>query len=82
VALAVDHHMGRAADALEPFLLVGMEMRRIHASARASCSATSKRTGFSNYIVSGSDGDFMRSIAQEVFGIPPERVIGSDSALE
>jgi hypothetical protein len=38
--------------------------------------------GFSNYIVSGSDGDFMRSIAQEVFGIPPERVIGSGSALE
>jgi hypothetical protein len=37
---------------------------------------------FSNHIVSGSGGDFMRSIAQEVFGIPPERVIGSASALE
>jgi hypothetical protein len=24
----------------------------------------------------------MRPIAQELFGIPPERVIGSDSALE
>jgi hypothetical protein len=41
-----------------------------------------KEHGFSNYIVSGSDGDFMRSIAHKVFGIPPERVIGSDSALE
>jgi FMN phosphatase YigB (HAD superfamily) len=38
--------------------------------------------GFSNHIVSGSDGDFMRAISQEVFAIPPERVIGSDSALE
>jgi hypothetical protein len=38
--------------------------------------------GFSSYIVSGSDGDFMRAIAEDVFGIPPERVIGSDSALE
>jgi hypothetical protein len=38
--------------------------------------------GFSNHIVSGSGGDFMRSIAQEVFGIPPERVIGSTAALE
>ena len=38
--------------------------------------------GFTNRIVSGSGGDFMRPISQEVFGIPPERVIGSSSALE
>lgn len=38
--------------------------------------------GFSNHIVSGSGGDFMRSISQEVFGIPPQRVIGSSAALE
>jgi hypothetical protein len=38
--------------------------------------------GFSNHIVSGSDGDFIRSVAHDVFGIPPERVIGSDAALE
>jgi len=38
--------------------------------------------GFSNHIVSGSGGDFMRPISQEVFGIPPERVVGSSSALE
>jgi hypothetical protein len=38
--------------------------------------------GFTNHIVSGSGVDFMRSISQEVFGIPPERVIGSTSALE
>jgi phosphoserine phosphatase len=38
--------------------------------------------GFYTYIVSGSGVDFMRSICLEVFGIPPERVIGSSSSFE
>jgi phosphoserine phosphatase len=38
--------------------------------------------GFSNHIVSGSGGDFMRPVTQELFGIPPECVIGSSTALE
>jgi phosphoglycolate phosphatase-like HAD superfamily hydrolase len=38
--------------------------------------------GFSNYMVSGSGADFMRPITQELFGIPPERVIGSTTVLE
>jgi phosphoserine phosphatase len=38
--------------------------------------------GFTNLIVSGSGADFMRPISQEVFGIPPERVIGSATVLE
>jgi phosphoglycolate phosphatase-like HAD superfamily hydrolase len=38
--------------------------------------------GFSNHMVSGSGADFMRPITQEVFGIPPERVIGSTTAVE
>ena len=38
--------------------------------------------GFSNHMVSGSGADFMRPITHEVFAIPPERVIGSTSALE
>jgi phosphoglycolate phosphatase-like HAD superfamily hydrolase len=38
--------------------------------------------GFSNHIVSGSGGDFMRPITQQLFAIPIERVIGSASALE
>jgi phosphoserine phosphatase len=38
--------------------------------------------GFSNHIVSGSGGDFMRPITQELFAIPPQRVIGSTSALQ
>jgi phosphoserine phosphatase len=37
--------------------------------------------GFTNYIASGGDRDFMRPITAEVYGIPPERVIGSSNAL-
>jgi len=37
--------------------------------------------GFTNHIVSGSGGDFMRPISREVFGIPIERVIGSATVL-
>lgn len=37
--------------------------------------------GFTNYIASGGDRDFMRPAAQDIYGIPPERVIGSSNAL-
>jgi phosphoserine phosphatase len=37
--------------------------------------------GFTNYIASGGGRDFMRPITQEVYGIPPERVIGSSASL-
>jgi hypothetical protein len=38
--------------------------------------------GFTPYIASGGDRDFMRSVAWELYGIPPERVIGSTQAIE
>jgi hypothetical protein len=38
--------------------------------------------GFSNHIVSGSGADFMRPISRELFGISPERMIGSAATLE
>ena len=37
--------------------------------------------GFTCYIVSGGGRDFMRPITQSAYGIPPERVIGSATAL-
>jgi phosphoserine phosphatase len=37
--------------------------------------------GFVNYIASGGDRDFMRPIANGLYGIPPERVIGSALGL-
>ena len=38
--------------------------------------------GFIPYIASGGDRDFMRPIAGDLYGIPPERVIGSSVAIE
>jgi phosphoserine phosphatase len=38
--------------------------------------------GFTTVIASGGDRDFMRSIAQDVYSIPPERVVGSSNALQ
>jgi phosphoserine phosphatase len=37
--------------------------------------------GFTNYIASGGDRDFMRPVTADLYGIPPERVIGSSTAL-
>src|SRR3954466_11831402 len=36
--------------------------------------------GFTNYIASGGDRDFMRPITEAVYGIPSKRVIGSSNA--
>jgi phosphoglycolate phosphatase-like HAD superfamily hydrolase len=38
--------------------------------------------GFTVYIASGGDRDFMRGIAAEIYGIPPERIVGSSLKLE
>jgi phosphoserine phosphatase len=37
--------------------------------------------GFTNYIASGGSRDFMRSVTGEIYGIPPERVVGSSTEL-
>ena len=37
--------------------------------------------GFTNYIVSGGGRDFMRPITGMLYGIPPERVVGSSVGL-
>jgi hypothetical protein len=37
---------------------------------------------FTNYIASGGDRDFMRPIAGHIYGITPERIIGSSQAIE
>jgi len=38
--------------------------------------------GFTTYIASGGDRDFMRPFAQSIYGVPPERVIGSALGLD
>jgi phosphoserine phosphatase len=37
---------------------------------------------FTNYVASGGDRDFMRPIAGRIYGIPPERIIGSSQAID
>lgn len=37
--------------------------------------------GFKTYIVTGSNQDFVRAYSQQVYGIPPEQVIGSALSL-
>jgi phosphoserine phosphatase len=41
-----------------------------------------EKNGFTNYVVSGGGRDFMRPVTQELYGIPPERVVGTTVALE
>lgn len=38
--------------------------------------------GFTNYIVSGGGRDFMRPVTMSMYGVPPERVIGSSVGLD
>jgi phosphoglycolate phosphatase-like HAD superfamily hydrolase len=38
--------------------------------------------GFTCYIVSGGGRDFMRPVTSELYGIPPERVVGSSVGLD
>lgn len=38
--------------------------------------------GFTNYIASGGGRDFMRPVTMTLYGIPPERVIGSSVGLD
>ena len=37
--------------------------------------------GFTAYIASGGDRDFMRAVTHDIYAIPPERVIGSSNGL-
>ncbi|MGV0811820.1 HAD family hydrolase [Mycolicibacterium boenickei] len=39
-------------------------------------------SGFTNYIASGGGRDFMRPVTASMYGIPPERVIGSSVGLD
>ena len=37
--------------------------------------------GFTSYIASGGDRDFMRPVTEKMYGIPAERIIGSSNSL-
>jgi hypothetical protein len=41
-----------------------------------------RANGFKTFIVSGGGVEFMRAFAQEVYGVPPEQVVGSSGKLK
>jgi phosphoserine phosphatase len=41
-----------------------------------------RASGFQTFIVSGGSQEFMRAFAERVYGVPPERVIGTRQKLE
>src|SRR4051812_34567189 len=41
-----------------------------------------RANGFKTYICSGGGVEFMRVVSEEIYGIPPEQVIGSSGVLE
>jgi phosphoglycolate phosphatase-like HAD superfamily hydrolase len=41
-----------------------------------------RASGFKTFIVSGGGAEFMRAFAEQTYGIPPERVIGSTGQLK
>lgn len=40
-----------------------------------------RANGFKTFIVSGGGADFMRPVAEKIYGIPPEQVVGSTGKL-
>ena len=52
----------------------------VHLRADGGAPPPPGSAGF-NYIASGGGRDFMRPLTQELYGIPPERVVGSAIAL-
>ena len=86
VAFAI--HAGMTED---EFDRIGARLARIGASTRSSggCSRECvyqpqlelldylRANGFKTFIVSGGGIDLIRAFAEEVYGIPPEQVIGS-----
>ena len=47
----------------------------------SSCCGYLESKGFTNYIASGGDRDFMRAVTEDIYAIPPERVIGSSNGI-
>ena len=48
----------------------------------SSCCAYLRANGFKTFIVSGGGVEFMRPWTEEVYGIPPEQVVGSSGKMK
>jgi phosphoglycolate phosphatase-like HAD superfamily hydrolase len=83
VAISVEDHAARVngffADATHPTL--GRPYTACGYQPMVELLRHLEANGFTNYIVSGGGRDFMRPVTGSMYGIPPERVIGSSVGL-
>lgn len=81
--MAVEEYVARVSafldDARHPTL--GRDYRDCGFQPMTELLGYLEANGFSCYIASGGDRDFMRVFSGPMYGIPPERVIGSSNAL-
>lgn len=81
--ITVEEHAGRVsaffADATHPML--GRPYTACGYVPMVELLRYLEAAGFTNYIVSGGGRDFMRPITGPLYGIPPERVVGSSVSL-
>jgi phosphoserine phosphatase len=79
----VEHYAEAAAaflgDASHPTL--GRRLRECSYVPMVELLRFLEQHGFTCYIASGGSRDFMRAITHEIYGIPPERVVGSSNGL-
>jgi phosphoglycolate phosphatase-like HAD superfamily hydrolase len=82
-AITVEEHASRVLaffhDAKHPIL--GRHYRACGYRPMVDLLRYLEANGFTNYIVSGGGRDFMRPITSALYGIPPERVVGSSVGL-
>jgi len=82
-AITVEEHAGRVAaffkEAKHPTL--GRPYMSCGYRPMVQLLRYLQSNGFTNYIVSGGGRDFMRPISGILYGIPPERVVGSSVGL-
>ena len=72
----VSRMLKREADGFE-----GMTYGEAYFKPMAEVVAYLRNNGFKCYIVTGSDRFIFRVFAEDILGIPPENIIGSDTAL-
>ncbi len=60
--------------------LLNRPMMRVVYQPQVELLAFLRAHGFRTFIVSGGGVDFMRAVAEDLYGIPPEQVIGSSLA--
>jgi phosphoserine phosphatase len=81
--MTVDSYEASAAAFLlrAPHPTLGRALRECGYAPMVDLLRYLEANGFTTYIASGGNRDFMRAITQAIYGIPSERVIGSSNAL-